>query len=639
VPTVTNVGNSFSAIFNFTFPASSGGGNLQQTLTLGNTASLGFQLFNGALIDINDNFGNVSTFGAQNINVADNLGNQVIVNTQGIEIGNTSSSISIQNSNIVKLDTINGAETILNFNQTTLARTITFPDNDGTIALLSDITGGNLQQTLTSGNTSSLNIDLFDSQFTATKYNGEISTISGGSVIIQDLASNQVQINTTNILVESIPSSITINDDRITKTDNSDGRFTDLVFDQTTPGGVNTITFQDGTGTVAFLTDVVAGPQGAVGPQGVKGDTGAIGATGPQGPVGITGATGPQGVIGNTGPQGATGPAGLNGATGSNIAGASGSNNSIQYNNSGSLGGANNAFIINGNLNLTGLTATPATQSDSISLYNRGTTQSIDSRLSSVDQWGRTTQYGTYAGNKIISRLIPSSSVAASGDGQWGGSNVLGYGNAPTFPFRGYDATNLAPNFVRIRCATTTAANNASAIRWAATQRQGLQWEASNSGCFFQFTFTTPTWNSGQRFFIGYQPAQTGTPIGSTIRIDSILNMIGLGKDSDDTNLQWMTNGSSGTASRVDTGITPNVNNVYRFSLFINSDCTTAKFTLEEITRTSSNIVSTHTLVRGIDNLPGYNTNNYPAVYVNNVASGVVVTLDIINGYEELLTL
>jgi hypothetical protein len=60
---------------------------------------------------------------------------------------------------------------------------------------------------------------------------------------------------------------------------------------------------------------------------------------------------------------------------------------------------------------------------------------------------------------------------------------------------------------------------------------------------------------------------------------------------------------------------------------------------LEEITRTSSNIVSTHTLVRGIDNLPGYNTNNYPAVYVNNVASGVAVILDIINGYEELLTL
>jgi hypothetical protein len=39
----------------FTFPASSGGGNLEQTLTLGNTASLGFQLYEGSLIDLNDN--------------------------------------------------------------------------------------------------------------------------------------------------------------------------------------------------------------------------------------------------------------------------------------------------------------------------------------------------------------------------------------------------------------------------------------------------------------------------------------------------------------------------------------------------------------------------------------------------------
>jgi hypothetical protein len=256
VPTITNVGTSFSAIFDFTFPASSGGGNLQQTLTLGNTASLGFQLSNGALIDINDNFGNVSTFGASNINVADNLGNQVIVNTQGIIVGSTSSEISIQNSDIVKTNTINGAETILNFDQTTLSRTITFPDASGTIALLSDITGGDLQTTLTLGNTASLNIDLFDSQFTATKYSGETSIISGGSIQISDLASNQVQINTTNILVESTLASITINDDSITKTDNSDGRYTELIFDQTTAGQVNTITIPDNTGTVALLSDI-----------------------------------------------------------------------------------------------------------------------------------------------------------------------------------------------------------------------------------------------------------------------------------------------------------------------------------------------------------------------------------------------
>ena len=66
--------------------------------------------------------------------------------------------------------------------------------------------------------------------------------------------------------------------------------------------------------------DFVQGPQGvkgdagAVGPQGVKGDTGAVG---PQGIKGDTGAVGPQGVKGDTGavgPQGGPGPQGAGAA-------------------------------------------------------------------------------------------------------------------------------------------------------------------------------------------------------------------------------------------------------------------------------------------------------------------------------------
>ena len=51
------------------------------------------------------------------------------------------------------------------------------------------------------------------------------------------------------------------------------------------------------------------GDTGAIGPQGPKGDTGS---TGPKGPKGDTGATGPQGPKGDTG---ATGPQGLAGYT------------------------------------------------------------------------------------------------------------------------------------------------------------------------------------------------------------------------------------------------------------------------------------------------------------------------------------
>lgn len=71
--------------------------------------------------------------------------------------------------------------------------------------------------------------------------------------------------------------------------------------------------------TSSLTKYVCNGTDGATGPQGPIGLTGAIGAagaTGPQGPIGLTGPTGPQGPIGLTGPGGATGPAGANGATG-----------------------------------------------------------------------------------------------------------------------------------------------------------------------------------------------------------------------------------------------------------------------------------------------------------------------------------
>ncbi len=76
---------------------------------------------------------------------------------------------------------------------------------------------------------------------------------------------------------------------------------------------------------VAEHKEELSGPQGpkgdngAVGPQGPKGDTGAIGPQGPKGDTGArgaTGATGSQGPKGDTGATGAQGPRGYTGATG-----------------------------------------------------------------------------------------------------------------------------------------------------------------------------------------------------------------------------------------------------------------------------------------------------------------------------------
>lgn len=67
---------------------------------------------------------------------------------------------------------------------------------------------------------------------------------------------------------------------------------------------------------VVTKLNIVAGQQGATGPQGATGAVGPQGVAGSAGAAGATGATGPQGAQGNTGAAGATGAVGPQGATG-----------------------------------------------------------------------------------------------------------------------------------------------------------------------------------------------------------------------------------------------------------------------------------------------------------------------------------
>ena len=70
----------------------------------------------------------------------------------------------------------------------------------------------------------------------------------------------------------------------------------------------------DASGNITYRNSQGTKPLGNIkGPQGPKGDTGAIG---PQGPKGDTGNTGPQGPKGDTGDTGNTGPQGPKGDTG-----------------------------------------------------------------------------------------------------------------------------------------------------------------------------------------------------------------------------------------------------------------------------------------------------------------------------------
>lgn len=94
-----------------------------------------------------------------------------------------------------------------------------------------------------------------------------------------------------------------------------------------TPGQTRTLAVPDKSGTIALLDDVAPGPQGPAGPQGIQGEPGPAGPQGPQGIQGIqgvqgdpgaagsAGAQGIQGIQGPAGPQGDAGPAGAPGAS------------------------------------------------------------------------------------------------------------------------------------------------------------------------------------------------------------------------------------------------------------------------------------------------------------------------------------
>ncbi len=176
-------------------------------------------------------------------------------------------------------------------------------------------------------------------------------------------------------------------------------------------------------------------------------------------------------------------------------------------------------------------------------------------RIFAKDQGGRVMP--AFMGpSGLDSLLMPH--LAKNGWSQWkptytgtsisaiGGPGLTATGTATSAP---YATTSLHTRTQRVDYLVTTAATTAvagfrvSAANWR--PQEGFHW-------ILKACPATGTADANRRCFIGLQ-ASTGAP--TDVNPSTLLNIIGVGYDSGDTNWQVMTNNGTGAAAKVDTGI------------------------------------------------------------------------------------
>lgn len=306
-----------------------------------------------------------------------------------------------------------------------------------------------------------------------------------------------------------------------------------------------------------------------------------------------------------------------------------GSVGQVQYDNSGAFGGAAKTSIqSDGFPVLTSVTTTVSVPSaGNVTVYSSNKT-GID-EISVVPSIGVSSILQNSFSQKFVSRLYANGNSSLTGDGYFASATTT----AGTFGAvnRSYDATNALPNFLYLKMTGATSTNS-SAGWWinAASRSVLIGNSAFCHGSKLTMTFGFPVYTSTQRFFCGYQASSAGTP-SSLNDPSAFINVVGVGKDAADGTLQVMYNDGSGTATKVNTSITPNANDVYRVTIYLPPNCTTAYVTVEDITKTSITTFNSNNSA----NLPSAGTLMYFMLYGNSAATSTAAVSAIIQVVEE----
>jgi hypothetical protein len=240
---------------------------------------------------------------------------------------------------------------------------------------------------------------------------------------------------------------------------------------------------------------------------------------------------------------------------------------------------------------------------------------------------------------QITSTLMPNTTLitgaAATGNYSIDGPVSIMTGASTLNVLGAYNSTIQHLNYTKLVITTSTAANQTVGIRNNSTLKPlGLicgNTKFSGGGGRGTFTASFPTYNVGQRIFIGYNTV-VGPPLTDPTTFLGANNGLGVGKDAADTTLQFFNSNNINVPIKVNTGVTPNTEDVYRVTVYVAPN-STYYIQLEVISKSAPIRVITYNPTTFV---PPVSAKIYPMQYINNAATGVAIQYGFIYATEEI---
>jgi len=208
------------------------------------------------------------------------------------------------------------------------------------------------------------------------------------------------------------------------------------------------------------------------------------------------------------------------------------------------------------------------------------------------------------------------------------------FGTATT-EFLAYNSTIQNKGYNKIILTTGAPANSRAGIRvGGAASAPGLvcgNTKFSGGGGRGTFTFCLPTYDAVQAIYMGYSNV-TSEPATEPSTFLNGNRCLGVGKDAADATFFFFhTSNVGGAPTKVNTGITPNIEDVYRLTVYIAPN-STYYMQLEVLSKTGTQTV----VINPTTNIPPVNSKLVMMHYVNKLAAAGTVSLGIIQSTEEV---